>query len=121
MRCQSTRSDNSIQRFASLKLGIGGASVGRLVSLAVLLGLTLFSGVVFTARAQSIDREIAGLTLSGDSPGELLISWDEPSPAPYDYRVNWGQEQRGLPFVAEQRWECVPDHQLPHGHRTGRR
>ena len=71
--------------------------MGRLVSLAVLLGLTLFSGVVFTARAQSIDREIAGLTLSSDSPGELLISWDEPSPAPYDYRVNWAKSSEDFP------------------------
>ena len=100
MTRRSTEFDNSIRRFPALKLGMGGASLGRPVSLAVLLGITLFAGVVFTAQAQSADREIADLTLRSNATGTLIIDWDEPDSAPYGYRGELGQEQRELPFVA---------------------
>ena len=48
-------------------------------------------------QAQNADREISGLTLSSDDPGVLEISWDVPSPAPDDYRVNWAKADEDFP------------------------
>ena len=33
--------------------------------------------------------KITGLTLTSSRPGHLWISWDEPVPAPTEYRLNW--------------------------------
>ena len=51
-----------------------------------------FGGVFFgVAQAQDADGAITGLALSSDSPGTLVVSWDMPSPAPSDYRVDWAK------------------------------
>ena len=42
-----------------------------------------------SAPAHAADKEIAGLTLTSSTPGELVIAWDEATPAPDDYRVMW--------------------------------
>ena len=58
----------------------------------LLLAAATFGGVFFgVAQAQDADGAITGLTLSSDSPGTLVVSWDMPSPAPSDYRVDWAK------------------------------
>ena len=62
-----------------------------ILSVLLLAAATLggvFSGV---AQAQDANGAINGLTLSSDSPGTLTASWDMPSPAPSDYRVDWAK------------------------------
>ena len=39
--------------------------------------------------AQANTKAISNLSLSSTSPGELVITWDDPSDAPDDYRVTW--------------------------------
>ena len=57
--------------------------------LAVVTFLGVFPGVVAVAQAQQADGAISGLTLTTDSPGTLVVSWNAPSPAPSDYRMSW--------------------------------
>ena len=62
-----------------------------ILSVLLLAAATLggvFSGV---AQAQDANGAINGLTLTSDSPGTLVVSWDTPSPAPSDYRVDWAK------------------------------
>ena len=64
----------------------------RLTLAALLLAAATFGGVFFgVAQAQDANGAITGLTLSSDSPGTLVVSWDMPSPAPSDYRVDWAK------------------------------
>ena len=59
---------------------------------ALLLAAATFGGVFFgVAQAQDANGAITGLALSSDSPGTLVVSWDTPSPAPTDYRVDWAK------------------------------
>ena len=59
---------------------------------ALLLAAATFGGVFFgIVQAQDADGAITGLTLASDSPGELTVSWDMPSPAPTDHRVDWAK------------------------------
>ena len=64
-----------------------------LMTLAVLFMTAATLGGVFfgVAQAQDADGAVNGLTLSSDSPSELTVSWDTPSPAPTDYRVDWAK------------------------------
>ena len=58
----------------------------------LLLAAATLGGVFFgVAQAQDADGAITGLALSSDSPGTLVVSWDMPSPAPTDYRVDWAK------------------------------
>ena len=41
------------------------------------------------AQAQVPNGSVTGLTLSSDAPGDIVVSWDTPAPAPTDYRLMW--------------------------------
>ena len=64
-----------------------------LMALAVLFMTAATLGGVFfgVAQAQDADGAVNGLTLSSDSPSELTVSWDTPSPGPTDYRIDWAK------------------------------
>ena len=40
---------------------------------------------------------ITGLTMTSDRPGHLWVSWDEASPAPTEYRLNWAPVDESFP------------------------
>ena len=72
-------------------LPIGGVAYWRSALMAALLiGVFLLNGAHPTA-AQEANGAITGLTLSSDTPRTLVVSWDIPSPAPSDYRVDWAK------------------------------
>ena len=59
---------------------------------ALLITAATLGGVFFgVAQAQDANGAITGLALTSDTPGELVVSWDMPSPAPSDYRVDWAE------------------------------
>lgn len=45
--------------------------------------------------AEEEQGAIPGLTLTSENPGELVISWNEPEPAPSDYRISWTPTSKG--------------------------
>ncbi|MCY3506754.1 MAG: hypothetical protein OXH41_11375, partial [Chloroflexi bacterium] len=54
-----------------------------LAAIGLLLATALMAGGL---SAQEAERgSIPGLTLTSDTPGELVISWSDPDPAPSDY------------------------------------
>ena len=58
-----------------------------LAAIALLLATALVAGGL---SAQVAERgSVPGLTLTSDTPGELVISWSDPDPAPSDYRIGW--------------------------------
>ena len=61
-----------------------------LAAIGLLLATALMAGGL---SAQEAERgSIPGLTLTSDNPGELVISWSDPDPAPSDYRIGWAPE-----------------------------
>ena len=48
------------------------------------------------AGAQAVG-EISGLTVTSDTPGQLVVNWDVPSPTPHDYRVIWAKTSESFP------------------------
>ena len=93
MRHSSTKAFSLFQRIFAAGLSPGGFRLALRLTLAALLLAAatfggLFSGV---AQAQDANGAINGLALSSDSPGTLVASWDMPSPAPSDYRVDWAK------------------------------
>ena len=78
----------------------GGSRLGRAV--AVLVAATLVSTAVQVALVET--RAGAGaddlaqvggvgeVSLVSDAPGELTLSWQAPSPAPFNYRVQWARQ-----------------------------
>ena len=51
--------------------------------------VTMSSGLPGTAQAQAERGAIPSLTLHSTEPGQLVISWESPDPAPTDYRIRW--------------------------------
>ena len=84
-------------------LGVGARArssrPARTLTLAALvLGVAAFGGVPAAAQAQQDCAAISALTLTGDTPGVLDVSWDAPTgAAPTDYRVNWAPSGEGYP------------------------
>ena len=72
---------------------------------AVTVGTFYFSGV----QAQEADGAITGLTLTSDTPGTLTVSWDAPSPAPTDYRVNWAKSSEDYPSWTSEAGNLYPE------------
>ena len=93
----------------------GDAGNWRLPLLAaLLLAAATFGGIFFgIVQAQDADGAITGLTLASDSPGELTVSWDMPSPAPSDYRVDWAKAGESY-----QSWRVDEGHVYPEGSVT---
>ena len=75
------------------------------VGLSVLIAaLLLVAGVVLTgsglaapADAQAEAGAIPSLTLVSNEPGQLVITWETPNPAPTDYRIRWANASMGFP------------------------
>ena len=69
---------------------------GRFTTLAIMaiaaLALALSSAHLM---AQEEPGAMPGLTLTSENPGELVISWDRPEPAPSDYRISWAPTSKG--------------------------
>ena len=51
--------------------------------------VTMSSGLPGTAQAQAERGAIPSLNLASSEPGQLVISWESPDPAPTDYRLTW--------------------------------
>ncbi len=47
------------------------------------------SGLPRTAQAQAERGAIPSLNLASSEPGQLVITWETPDPAPTDYRLRW--------------------------------
>ena len=93
----------------------GDAGNWRLPLLAALLLAAATLGVVFfgVVQAQDANGAINGLTLTSDSPGTLVVSWDMPSPAPSDYRVDWAKSGESY-----QSYKVEEGHVYPEGSVT---
>ena len=59
--------------------------------------LVVAASVAAVAQTQQVPGTISGLVLSSDTPGTLAVSWDAPSLAPTDYRVNWAKSDESYP------------------------
>ena len=52
---------------------------------------------------------VEGVTATpGTSAGELIVSWDAPSPAPRDYRVSWAPEGESFKATSQTEWNAYP-------------
>ena len=51
--------------------------------------ITMSSGLPGTAQAQAERGTIPSLNLASNAPGQLIITWETPDPAPTDYRLRW--------------------------------
>ena len=51
--------------------------------------VTMSSGLPGVAQAQAERGAIPSLNLASNAPGQLIITWETPDPAPTDYRVRW--------------------------------
>ena len=75
--------------------------VGLSVLIAALLlvaGMVLTgSGLAAPADAQAEAGAIPSLTLDSNEPGQLVITWATPDPAPTDYRIRWANASMGFP------------------------
>ena len=90
MKQISTKAHSWFHRISAVALTLEGF---RLALAVLLIAAAAFGGFHYIAVAQAQDANgaITGLALSSDSPGELVVSWDMPSPAPSDYRVDWAK------------------------------
>ena len=59
----------------------------------------MFIGSALTgpAHAQGGHGEIPSITLDSNQPGQLVITWETPDPAPTDYRIMWANTNLGFP------------------------
>ena len=60
-----------------------------LVALAVTVALFITYWMAVPAMAQTERGAIPSPTLTSDAPGQLVITWGTPAPAPTDYRISW--------------------------------
>ena len=51
--------------------------------------VTMSSGLPGVVQAQAERGAIPSLTLHSTEPGQLIITWETPDPAPTDYRLRW--------------------------------
>ena len=65
---------------------------GRFTMLAIMAIATMVLALALSSAHLMAEEEpgaIPGLTLTSENPGELVISWNGPEPAPSDYRISW--------------------------------
>ena len=55
------------------------------------------SGLPETAHAQAKRGAIPSPTLASNVPGQFVITWATPDPAPTDYRIRWANTDLGFP------------------------
>ena len=60
-----------------------------MVSMVVGVALFIAYGLAGTAQGQAGSGAIPSLTLDSNEPGQLVITWQAPDPAPTDYRIIW--------------------------------
>ena len=84
--------------------------IGLLAATLVAVALLLFSHLSAQAQVQDGRGALTGLTLTSDTPGELIIAWDQANPEPTDYRVNWAREGEDFPS-----WGDTSGNSLPAG------
>ena len=65
--------------------------IAPLALVAMVVGVALFIayGLAGTAHVQAESGAIPSLTLDSNEPGQLVINWQVPDPAPTDYRLSW--------------------------------
>ena len=51
--------------------------------------ITMSSGLPGTVQAQAERGAIPSLNLASSEPGQMVITWETPDPAPTDYRLRW--------------------------------
>ena len=51
--------------------------------------VTMSSGLPGVVQAQAERGAIPSLNLASNAPGQLIITWETPDPAPTDYRLTW--------------------------------
>ena len=56
--------------------------------------ITMSSGLTGTVQAETEQGTIPSLTLDSTEPGQLIITWETPDPAPTDYRLRWAPATR---------------------------
>ena len=73
--------------------------IAPLALMAMVVGVALFIayGLAGTAHAQAESGAIPSLTLDSNEPGQLVINWQVPDPAPTDYRLSWANSSMGFP------------------------
>ena len=66
-----------------------------------ILAVTILATSAMTApapaHAQAGNDSIPSLTLHSTEPGQLIITWETPDPAPTDYRLRWANTDLGWP------------------------
>ena len=69
----------------------GRARFPVLIAAWLLIAATVLicAGLTDTAHAQAEPGTIPSFTLSSKEPGQLVINWGTPDPAPTDYRLRW--------------------------------
>ena len=68
-----------------------------LIAVLMLLASMVFMGSALTGTAQAQDEHgaIPSMALASGEPGQLVITWETPSPAPTDYRIRWANTDLG--------------------------
>ena len=59
--------------------------------------ITMSSGLPGTVQAQAERGAIPSLNLASSEPGQMVITWETPDPAPTDYRIRWANTDLGWP------------------------
>ena len=115
MRQFSTPAIDTLHPASRRGPNLGGIGYRSLLILAtLLLAAAIFGGLVIgVAQAQDANGAITGLALTSDTPGELVVSWDMPSPAPSDYRVDWAESSESY-----QSYTVNEGHVYPEGNLT---
>ena len=73
------------------------APLAALVALATLVALLITHAPSVPAMAQAERGAIPSLALASSEPGQMVITWETPDPAPTDYRIRWTPEGEAYP------------------------
>ena len=75
------------------------ARMSSLIAVLLLVASMVFMGSALTGTAQAQDEHgaIPSMALASGEPGQLVITWETPSPAPTDYRIRWANTDLGWP------------------------
>ena len=77
---------HSLQRVTTLALAV----------IVVAVALFISYGPAVPTMAQAEPGAITSVTLDSHQPGQLVITWETPDPAPTDYRVRWAHTSLGF-------------------------
>ena len=89
----------------------------RIVALVAAIAMLALAAVTFggdfVAKAQAQDGAMSAPTLSSDTSGTVVLSWEIPSPEPTDYRIDWAKS--GEEYTS---WTVDEGHVYPEGTET---